>query len=108
MTDIRELEKIDFKEFKKPDTRELVIVPKEEFINWFKRTKSIFKDIKMEKTNKDIQECPNCRSTMESYNIKTLPKDELWYLCPKCNLSFSERQHDYFTMMILRLLNGEY
>jgi transposase-like protein len=102
MTSIRELEKIDFEDFEKPRGRELVIIPKPAFIDWYKRTKNIVMDIEMEKTEKEYQECPNCRSAMESYDIKSAIDDEPWYLCPKCNLTFSEKQHDYFTMLILR------
>lgn len=45
MTKISELEKMDFDKFKKPKDRELVFVPKDEFLEWYKRSKSVEADI---------------------------------------------------------------
>lgn len=107
MTYIKSIEKTEYKDFKKPEEKELVIIPKKSFLKWYEYTKNIVEDIEIKKqeNNKDFQECPNCRSIMESHHIKSCCREELWHLCPKCNLSFSQRQHEYFTMMMLRLLN---
>ena len=85
---------------------ELVITPKKEFLEWFKNIKGIVGDIKIknEDNYNDFMECPNCKSKMDNYELNN-DSDELWHLCPKCNLSFSQRQHRYFTTMIMRLIS---
>jgi hypothetical protein len=90
----------------KPEGLELVITPKKEFLEWFKNTKGILGEIeiKMKSDGVDVLECPNCKSTMENHELNNEPH-ELWHLCTKCNLSFSKRQHQYFTTMIRRLIN---
>jgi len=105
MTDICELEKMDFNDFKKPKTPELAFIPKEEFLNWYKQIRNITGDVELERTRMIYQECPNCKRPMENYKPKP-GGNELWHLCPHCNLTFSEKQQDYFTIMILRLLSS--
>ncbi len=85
---------------------ELVITPKKEFLEWFKNTKGIIGDIKVKNEDNydDFMVCPNCKSKMDNYELNN-DSDELWHLCPKCNLSFSQRQHRYFTTMIMRLIS---
>jgi len=101
--------KHDLKEdFLKYDDLEMVIIPKNQFLEWFKHMKSVIeeKDIKI---NKDVDwiECPNCQFRTENYTINNDP-EELGYLCPKCNLKFSQRQHQYFTKMLMRLIQGNF
>ena len=88
---------------------ELVITPKKEFLEWFKNIKGIVGDItiKNEDNLEDLIVCPNCTSKMGNYELNNDP-DELWHLCSKCNLSFSQRQHRYFTTMIMRLISEKY
>lgn len=109
MIEIKSREKMDFKNIEKPRGRELIIIPKKRFLDWYKYTKGELEDVEMKKqeTGVDFQECPNCRNVMENHTIQTRGKEELWHLCPKCDLSFSKKQHNYFTMMMLRLMNGE-
>ena len=59
--------------------------------------------MKKRETGLDFMECPNCRSVMEDYNIK----DELWHFCPKCNLTVSQKQRDYFTSLIMRVASSK-
>lgn len=106
MTKISELEKMDFNEFEKPKGRELVFIPKNEFLKWFKGIRRLDEDIPMESVKTDYQECPNCKGRMESYNLYPPTGCELWYLCPHCNYTISEKQHDSFAMIILKALNG--
>ncbi len=90
------------------DELELVITPKKEFLKWFKYTKGIVGKIVInEMDGGDSMECPNCKSSMKDYQLND-DRDELWHLCSKCKLSFSHRQHIYFTTMILRLINSEF
>ncbi|HOI71088.1 MAG TPA: hypothetical protein PLC38_02250 [Methanobacterium sp.] len=105
MTKISELEKMDFDKFKKPKDRELVFVPKDEFLEWYKRSKSVEADIEMVKAKIDHHECPNCKGGMEGYELKHASMNELWYLCPACDYSISEKRNDTFAMTILRVLN---
>ena len=92
----------------KVDELELVITPKKEFLKWFKHTKGLLGKIVInESYDGDTMECPNCKSSMKNYQLNDDP-DELWHLCSKCKLSFSHRQHIYFTTMILRLINSEF
>lgn len=102
MTKISELEKMDSKQFEKPKGRELVFIPKNEFLNWYKHTKGI-NDVEMLRIKGEYKECPNCKGSMETYKLDL----ELWNLCPHCNYTISERQRDSFAMIILRALNGE-
>jgi transposase-like protein len=51
-------------------------------------------------------ECPNCKSQMLNYKSINEP-GELWHVCSKCNISFTQRQHRYFTKMIKRLINED-
>jgi len=88
---------------------ELVITPKKEFLKWFKNMKGIVGEINIEQQvdGENIMECPNCRSKMKKYKLNNEP-EELWHICSKCNLSFSQRQHNYFTKMIMQLINGNF
>ena len=106
MTEINELEKTDYNEFEKPKRRELVFISKEKFLDWFKDIKGLDYDIEMIRVKTNYQECPNCKGGMESYNLYPPTGCELWYLCPHCNYTISEKQHDSFAMIILRALNG--
>ena len=93
----------------KLDNLELVITPKKEFLKWFKRTKGIIEDIDIKEQNNgfDLMECPNCKSKMDNYELNR-DSEELWHLCTKCNLSFSQKQHRYFTTMIMRLISRKF
>jgi hypothetical protein len=96
----------DNKDIKEFEGIELVITPKKEFLKWFKDTKGILGDIeiKIKEGGGNVMKCPNCRSIMENHELMSEP-NELWHLCTKCNLSFSQRQHRYFTTMIMKLLD---
>jgi hypothetical protein len=94
-------------DFLKYDDLELVIIPKNQFLEWFKHMKNLMGDVEIESDDVDWMECTNCQSGMEDYTLNNDP-GELWYLCPKCSLTFSQRQHKYFTRMIMRLNNGEF
>ena len=87
---------------------ELVITPKKEFLEWFRNTKVIIEEIKVNQIESSVSsmECPNCKSKMGNYSINHDP-GELWHICSKCNISFSQRQHRYFTKMIMRLINED-
>ncbi len=87
---------------------ELVITPKREFLEWFNDTKVIIGEIKInqDKNNLNSMECPNCQSKMGNYYMRDDP-GELWHICSKCNISFSDRQHKYFTKMIMRLIKED-
>jgi hypothetical protein len=87
---------------------ELVITPKKEVLEWFKGTKGIIKEIEGVQRKNDLNsmECPNCKSLMLNYKSIHEP-GELWHICTKCNISFTHRQHRYFTKMIKRLINGD-
>ena len=52
----------------------------------------------------DFMECPSCRETMEDYYVKESSKQELWHLCPHCNLTFSHRQYNRFTDIITQAI----
>lgn len=106
MTKISELEKMDFDKFRKPVNRELVFVPKDEFLEWYRRSKSIEEGIEMLRAEIDYFECPNCKGSMEGYELKHASMNELWYLCPACDYSISEKRNDTFTMTILKVLYG--
>ena len=93
---------------KKNNELELVITPKKEVLEWFSNTKGIIKQIEevQRKTKINSMECPNCKSQMLNYKHINEP-GELWHTCSKCNISFTQRQHQYFTKMIMRLINGD-
>jgi len=75
-------EKVLKKDFVKPNCLEMVIVPKNHFLEWFRHIKGIVGEMDI-KINADIDwmECPNCQSGMENYTLNNDP-GELWYLCP--------------------------
>ncbi len=93
---------------KKYNELELVITPKKEVLKWFKSTKGIINQIEVDnrKSNVNSMECPNCKSQMLNYKPKNEP-EELWHICSKCKISFTQRQHRYFTKMIKRLINED-
>jgi 5-methylcytosine-specific restriction endonuclease McrA len=93
-------------DFDKPDSLEMVIVPKNQFLG-FKHMKGIVGEMDIKCKDNDWIECPNCKSGMESCSLNNDPS-ELWYLCTKCNLTFSQRQHQYFTRMMMRLIQGDF
>jgi len=88
---------------------ELIITPKKEFLKWYKHIKGINGEVTLKEYKKGLEpmECPNCKYKMGSYEINN-DKREIWYLCSTCNLNFSQKQHKYFTTMIMRLINEEY
>lgn len=96
------------KSIKKHNELKLVITPKKEVLEWFKITKGIIKEIELDnKKNKlDSMECPNCKTQMLNYKSENEP-EELWHACSKCNISFTQRQHRYFTKMIMQLINED-
>jgi transposase-like protein len=93
---------------KKYNELELVITPKKEVLEWFKSTKGIINEIEVDnrKSNLNSMECPNCKSPMLNYKPKNEPQ-ELCHICSKCKISFTQRQHKYFTKMIKRLINED-
>jgi hypothetical protein len=100
-------EKLTEQPFEKPKSRELVIIPKKEFLDWYKYTRGVFENIEMKKEKSgNFQECPNCRSTMEDHKLVNGREEELWHLCPQCDFTFSEKQHSYFTLMMMRLIKS--
>lgn len=105
MSDYKSYTKEDWENVKKPSTAELVIIPKKHFLDWYKYTKKLVEDIEMKKREPgiDFTECPNCRTVMEDYHVKK----DLWHLCPKCNLSVSQKQRDYFTSLIMRVASSK-
>jgi len=96
------------KQVDKLNDTELVITPKKEFLEWFRNTKVIIDEIKVKQKENGVSlmECPNCKSKMLDYDINLDP-GELWHLCTKCNISFSQTQHRYSTKMIMRLINED-
>jgi hypothetical protein len=94
-------------DFTKPEGLEMVIVPKNHFLEWFKHVKDIVGEMEITCNDTIWMECPNCKSGMENCTLNHDP-DELWYLCPKCNLTFSQKQHQYFTKMLMRLIQGDF
>jgi hypothetical protein len=94
-------------DFLKYDDLELVIIPKNQFLEWFKHMKGIVGDMEIESDDVDWMECPNCQSGMEDYTLNN-DYGELWYLCPNCSLTFSQSQHRYFTRMIMRFIRGDF
>jgi hypothetical protein len=94
---------------KKNNEIELVITPKKEVLEWFKNTKGKINEIKgfQRKSKLNSIECPNCKSQMRNYKPINEP-EELWHICSKCNISFTQTQHRYFTKMIMRLITEEF
>ena len=93
---------------KKHNELELVITPNKEVLEWFKNTKGIIREIDdvQRERNLNSMECPNCKSMMINYRSINEP-GELRHICSKCNISFTQQQHRYFTKMIKRLINGD-
>jgi uncharacterized protein with PIN domain len=108
MTDIKTIEKDDLKNIEKLKPKELLIIPKKDFINWYEFTRNQVQEIEMKRKEmgSDFMECPNCRETMEDYYLKEPPEQELWHLCPHCNLTFSHNQYNRFTQIIMRAITS--
>ncbi len=85
---------------------ELVITPKKEFLQWFVNIKGTIGETELDQERKKLNPmvCPNCKSQMKKYKINN-DSEELWHICSKCNISFTQRQHNYFTKMIKRLID---
>jgi hypothetical protein len=67
-------------DFVKPDGLIMVIVPKNQFLEWFKHMKGIVGDMNIKiNDNGDWMKCPNCQSGMGNYTLNNDP-GELWYL----------------------------
>jgi len=109
MKDITTIEKEDLKNVKELKQRELVIIPKKDFINWYEFTRNQVQEIEMKRKElgSDFMECPNCRETLEDYYLKEPPEQELWHLCPHCNLTFSHKQYNRFTEIIMRAITSK-
>ena len=109
MTDIKTREKEDLRGIEKLNPKELLIIPKKDFINWYEFTRNQVQEIEMKRKEfgSDFMECPNCRETMEDYYLKDPPEEELWHLCPHCNLTFSHKQYNRFTEIIMRVMNSK-
>jgi hypothetical protein len=109
MTDIKTREKEDLRGIEKLNPKELLIIPKKDFINWYEFTRNHVQEIEMKRKEfgSDFMECPNCRETMEDYYLKDPPEEELWHLCPHCNLTFSHKQYNRFTEIIMRVMNSK-
>jgi uncharacterized C2H2 Zn-finger protein len=105
MSDCESYTKKDWENVEKPSTTELVIIPKKHFLDWYEYTKKQVEDIEMKrrKYGLDFMECPNCGSVMEDYTLK----GELWHFCLKCDLTFSQKQRDYFTSRIMRVASSK-
>ncbi len=99
--------KKDLENIEKHKHRELLIIPKKNFIDWYKYTRDQVREIEMKRKElgTDIMECPNCRETMEDYHVKEAPEQELWHLCPHCNLTFSHDQYDRFNAILMRAIH---
>jgi acetyl-CoA carboxylase beta subunit len=96
--------KADLKKIEKPKHAELLIIPKKNFMNWYKFTRDQVQEIELKRkeSGSNFMECPNCRSIMEDYYLKDSPKREIWHLCPHCELTFSHKQYNRFTEIIMR------
>ena len=105
MSNYKSYKKKDWESFEKPSSNELVIIPKKHFLDLYKLTKKQVEDIEMKKRESglDFTECPNCRSVMDDYTLK----GELWHFCKKCDLTFSQKQRDYFTSLIMRVASSK-
>jgi hypothetical protein len=94
------------RDFDKPEGLELGIIPKKKFLGWYTYIRGQIEEIEMNRAENGAvyMECPDCRVKMESYYIESPNGSGLWHLCPKCELSFSHRQYQYFRHMFLRLI----
>ena len=99
------LAKQNLERFKGP---KLVITPKKELLQWYNHTKTILKGIDNDMLQIDcnIIDCPNCKSKLDNFSMDNTP-GELWYVCYKCDLTFSHTQYIFFTTMIIRAINNE-
>ena len=109
MENIKNMVKEDLRNVEKLKQRELVIIPKKNFLNWYEFTRNQIEEIEMKRIEcgYDFMECPNCREIMEDYYLKQPPEQEVWHLCPHCNLSFSDSQYNRFTELIMRAVNSK-
>ena len=91
---MKTIENNDLSNNKKLKHKELLIIPKKDFLNWYEFTRKQLKQIEMKRkeVGLDFMECPNCRNVMEDYYLKEPPQQELWHLCPHCDLTFSHNQ----------------
>ena len=108
MTDIKTIEKDDLKNIEKLKPKELLIIPKKDFINWYEFTRNQVQEIEMKRKEmgSDFMECPNCRESMEYYHLKEPPEQELWHLCTHCNLTFSHNQYNRFSEITMRAIKS--
>jgi uncharacterized protein with PIN domain len=108
MENMKPIAKEDLEDVAKLKPKELVIIPKKDFINWYEFTRNQLNEIEMKRKEmgSDFMECPNCRETMEDYYLKEPPEQELWHLCPHCNLTFSHNQYNRFTEIIMRAITS--
>ncbi len=109
MTQIKTIEKDELESVKELKPKELLIIPKKDFINWYEFTRNQLKEIEMKRKElgSDFMECPNCRGTMEDFYLKEPPEQELWHLCTHCNLTFSHNQYNRFTEIIMRAITSK-
>ena len=107
MTDIKTLKKEDLEKNKNLKQKELLIIPRKDFLNWYEFTRNQVREIEMKRKEfgSDFMECPNCRETMEDYYLKEPPKQELWHLCPHCDLTFSHNQYNRLKSIIMSAIN---
>ena len=109
MISLNSHEKTISKNHQKKKHRELLIIPKKDFKNWYQHIRNQNQEIGMKKRINEtyIMEYSNCRETMEDYHLKNLQKKELWHLCTYCNLTFSHNQYNRFTEIIQRAINSK-
>lgn len=108
MAYVEYLKNPELESFEKSKGEELIIIPKKNFLDWYKYTRGVVKiQMKKVENGKEFEECPNCRGTMENHKIKTNGEEELWHLCTRCNLNFTQRQREQFTKIILEVINNE-
>ena len=110
MSNVQTKEEVEIKRKKplgKPKELELVIIPKKEFLDWYKFMKGRLLEIEIKSRENGYKhmECPSCRNTMEDYYLINPIEKDLWHLCPHCNLTFSHGQYQYFRNMVLNLIN---
>jgi len=105
MSNFKSYTKKDWENIEKPLTTELFIITKKRFLDWYEYTKKQVEDIEMNRMDSglDFKECPNYRSLMDDCTLK----GELWHFYPKCDLTFSQKQRDYFTSLIMRVANSK-
>ncbi len=86
---------------------ELVITPKKEFLKWYKHSKTIFRGTNIKIPQKEFNRvrCPSCKSELDHLMINDTPGK--WYICDKCNLTFSQTQYIIYVLMILRIIENE-